>query len=114
MIIEKHEAEKASKLGGSGEGNGELYHWLGSAPACPNLGLLSTITLEPGATVGDHEHHGEAEIYCLTKGSGIYNDNGTSVPVTAGDVTICYDGEMHGLKNTGGGELVFHAVIVKG
>lgn len=114
MIIEKHAAETADKLGGSGEGKAQLYHWLAGAKECPNLSLLTTITLEPGATVSDHEHHGEAEIYCITQGSGEYNDNGKIVNVAAGDVTVCYDKELHGLKNTGGGELTFHAIIVKG
>lgn len=113
MVIGKHEATNADKLGGEGKGNAQLYHWL-DKEECPNLGLLSTITLEPGSTVSDHEHHGEAEIYCLTKGNGEYNDNGETVQVKAGDVTICYDGEMHGLKNTGDGELIFHAIIIAG
>ena len=114
MVIGKHEAVNADKLCGNGEGKAQLYHWLDGAKMCPNLELLTTITLEPGATVSDHPHHGEAEIYCLTEGSGEYNDNGKTVAVKAGDVTVCYDGEMHGLKNTGDGTLVFHAIIVKG
>ena len=114
MVIGKHEAVQADKLGGNGEGSAQLMSWLGDAELCPNLSLLTTITLEPGATVSDHPHHGEAEIYCLTQGSGDYNGNGKAVAVKAGDVTVCYDGEMHGLRNTGDGELVFHAIIVKG
>ncbi|MEG2575247.1 MAG: cupin domain-containing protein [Christensenella sp.] len=114
MVIGKHKAETVDKLGGCGKGNAQLYHWLGDSPACPNLALLSTITLERGATVGDHAHHGEAEVYFITQGSGEYNDNGKTVDVAAGDVTICYKEETHGLKNTGDGELVFHAIIIEG
>ena len=113
MIIGKHEAIKEEKLGGEGIGSAQMYHWLGGEN-CPNLGLLATITLEPGTTVSDHTHTGEAEIYYITQGAGEYNVNGKTVPVKAGDVTVCYDGQTHGLKNTGDGELLFHAVIVKG
>lgn len=114
MIVKKQDARIVEKLGGSGLGKAQLYDWLGNEPMCPNLKMLSTVTLEPGATVGDHPHNGEAEIYYITQGSGEYNDNGQIVCVQAGDVTVCYDGQVHGLKNTGGEELVFYAVIVKG
>lgn len=53
MIIGKHEAIKEEKLGGEGIGSAQMYHWLGGEN-CPNLGLLATITLEPGTTVSDH------------------------------------------------------------
>ena len=71
------------------------------------------ILLEPGAVLGYHEHHGETETYYLTKGAGIYNDNGKEYPVEVGDVTFCADGNGHGIKNAGEEDLVFVALILK-
>ena len=113
MVIGKHEAVQADKLGGNGEGKAQLMSWLGDAEMCPNLSLLTTITLDPGATVSDHPHHGEAEIYRPTQGSGEYNDNGKYRPVKAGDITFTPDNHGHGLANTGNTDLVFMALIIK-
>ncbi len=113
MIVSKLETNIAEHVC-DGLGSAAITSWYGSAQLCPNSRLLATITLPPGASVGDHPHHGEAEIYCLVSGNGTYNDNGEQKPVKAGDVTICYDGEMHGLVNSGKEDIVFHAIIIAG
>lgn len=74
--------------------------------------MFSEVTLHPGCEIGYHEHHGETETYYLTKGAGIYNDNGKEYPVEAGDVTFCESGNGHGIKNTGEQDLVFTALIL--
>ena len=75
--------------------------------------LINEVTLKPGCEIGYHEHHGETETYYLTKGAGIYNDNGKEYPVEVGDVTFCADGNGHGIKNAGEEDLVFVALILK-
>ena len=75
--------------------------------------MYARIHLDPGCEVGYHEHHGETETYYLTKGAGIYNDNGKEYPVEVGDVTFCADGNGHGIKNAGEEDLVFVALILK-
>ena len=70
-------------------------------------------SVDVGAGIGYHEHHGETETYYLTKGAGIYNDNGKEYPVEVGDVTFCADGNGHGIKNAGEEDLVFVALILK-
>lgn len=62
---------------------------------------------------GHHEHHGEAEMYYILEGTGMYEEDGEAVAVEAGDVTYCEDGHGHGLKNNGKEELVMVAVILK-
>ena len=42
--------------------------------------MFNEVTLKPGCEIGYHEHHGETETYYLTKGAGIYNDNGKEYP----------------------------------
>ena len=59
------------------------------------------MTLAPGNSVGYHVHEGDNEIYYILSGTGEYNDNGNICTISAGDVTICNDGESHGLLNTG-------------
>ena len=78
-----------------------------------HCGLFGEVTLEPGAGLGYHEHHGETETYYILSGNGVYVDNGEEIPAKEGDVFFCKDGDGHGLKNTGERDLVFVALILK-
>ena len=71
------------------------------------------VTLEPGCSLGYHEHHGESETYYILQGQGEYNDNGTYRPVKAGDITFTPDNHGHALANTGNTDLIFMALIIK-
>ena len=74
--------------------------------------LFNIGTLKPGCAVGNHKHNGEIEIYYILEGEGLYNDNGVEATVKAGDVTVCNDGESHGLLNTGATDLKMVALIL--
>ena len=74
--------------------------------------LFSRITLNPGCSIGYHVHEGESELFYFMCGEGVYNDNGTEVKVTAGDVAIGPAGEGHGIANRGDEVLELIAVIV--
>ncbi|MDD3142068.1 MAG: cupin domain-containing protein [Lachnospiraceae bacterium] len=78
-----------------------------------HCGLFAEIKLEPGCTLGFHEHHGDTETYYITSGKGVYNQNGTKVDVKAGDVLFCPDGEGHALDNSGTTDLIWIALILK-
>lgn len=97
-----------------GHGKGWMEHWISGAQLPPNVNMVATVTLEPGSSVGDHQHDGECEIYRILSGNGMYNDNGSRVEVKPGDVTVCYAGQVHGLENTTDAQLVFEAVIIAG
>lgn len=73
--------------------------------------LFNVGTLKPGCAVGYHTHKGEQEIYLILEGQGMYNDNGVEVAVGPGDVTLCRDGEGHGLVNNGAEDLKMVALI---
>ena len=60
---------------------------------------FSIMTVQPGQSIGYHQHNGDTEWFYIIKGTGIYNDNGVEKPFTAGDLLICYDGEYHALVN---------------
>ena len=63
-----------------------------------HCGLFGEVTLEPGAVLGYHEHHGETETYYILSGNGVYVDNGEEIPAKEGDVFFCKDGDGHGEK----------------
>lgn len=75
-------------------------------------GLYAEVTLEPGCSLGYHEHHGESETYYIIQGQGEYNDNHVYRPVKAGDITFTPSGKGHGLANTGNTDLIFMALII--
>lgn len=114
MVQAIHEGYEVEKLGGEGEGTGIRIDWVEQDKTPPNCNMIATITLPPGASVSNHLHEGEAEIYRIVNGIGTYNDNGIETTVTPGDVTVCPSGERHGLTNTGTEPLVFDAIIIGG
>jgi len=74
--------------------------------------LFNHCVLHPGETIGVHPHKNEFEVYYILSGEGLYTDNGVQSQVKAGDVTVCYSGESHGLSNNGSEDLVFIALIL--
>lgn len=74
--------------------------------------LFKHCILKPGTSVGKHTHKGDFEVYYILKGQGTYDDNGTIMPVKAGDLTLCRDGESHMIENTGTEDLEFIALIL--
>jgi len=74
--------------------------------------LFGPITLNPGCSIGFHMHEKESELFYLVQGKAEYNDNGTLVPVEAGDMMLCRPGEGHGIANHGDEVVLLVAVIV--
>ena len=104
--------EKVERMCG-GTGHVIIRHLLEDAQLNGKCGLYAQVTIEPGCSLGYHEHHGESETYYLLAGKGVYSDNGKEMEAKAGDVFFCDDGNGHGLKNTGDEELSFVALILK-
>jgi len=77
-----------------------------------NARLFSEMTLNPGCSIGYHQHNAETEYYFILAGAGTVNDNGTERQINQGDVMVIGNGESHSIKNTGNIPLVLHAVIV--
>ncbi len=71
------------------------------------------ISLEPGCSIGYHQHSGDSEMYFLTEGEATYTENDIEYQVKKGDVLYCENGSFHGIANTGSGMLSFVAVIQK-
>ena len=103
--------ERIENMAG-GQGHVLIKRLLNEKQLNGKCGLYAEVTLEPGCSLGYHEHHGETETYYILSGEGEYDDNGVKRPVKAGDITITPDGKGHGLTNTGDTDLVFMALII--
>ncbi|HWR22169.1 MAG TPA: cupin domain-containing protein [Feifaniaceae bacterium] len=77
----------------------------------PYLRLLSSITLEPGCSIGRHPHEAEAEIFYVLEGEATVLDNGAYAALFPGDAHLCRSGETHELKNNGTATLRVLAII---
>ena len=95
-----------------GEGHVIVKRILDAKELNGKCGLYAQVTIEPGCSLGYHEHHNESETYYIISGEGEYDDNGTKRVVKAGDKTFTPDNCGHGLKNTGTEDLVFMALII--
>lgn len=97
-----------------GDGEVTIANWIDKPKLPPNVRLMGVIELPPGASIGEHAHEGEAEVFHIISGAGEYNDDGEAVEVKSGDTCVCASGQRHGIKNTGGRPLIFNAVITLG
>jgi mannose-6-phosphate isomerase-like protein (cupin superfamily) len=73
--------------------------------------LFGKFLVKPGQSIGYHIHKNEQEAYLITKGEGLFNDDGNEVVVKPGDVAICQNGHYHGIKNVSDSDLEFIALI---
>lgn len=63
--------------------------------------LFKLITVPVGGSIGYHVHEGESETFYIVSGSGLFDDNGTTVPFGAGDVLYTPNDNGHSVQNTG-------------
>ena len=78
----------------------------------PNGRKYALVTIPAGASLGYHVHKGDAETYYILSGRGVYNENGTLVDVSAGDMMYCPDGEGHGIENNSDEPIQMLALIL--
>jgi mannose-6-phosphate isomerase-like protein (cupin superfamily) len=74
--------------------------------------LYARNTIEPGCSLGWHQHNGDIEAYYILRGEATVDDNGTKVKVGPGDVVFTPNGEFHSIENTGATTLEFMALIL--
>lgn len=111
MPDQKREVKRVDSMAG-GKGHVLIEHLLDEKQRNGKSRMYARVTLEPGCSIGYHEHHKESETYYILSGEGAYNDNGELRPVAVGDVTFTPDGCGHGLENTGSSDLTFMALIL--
>ena len=112
MVIHRNEMKAEDKeCMRNGEGVTHLTYLL-DASTQKNARMFAEVTLNPGCSIGYHQHDSETEYYFIFSGTGTVNDNGKEVQIKQGDSMITGNGASHSIKNTGSVPLVFHAVIV--
>lgn len=113
MFVEKSripQAEEIAPMGGAGH---LLLDQMSAAVRLPDtVGTFAKATLARGAEVGYHIHDTDSEAYYFLSGVGEYTEDGTTVRVSAGDVTYTPMGKGHGVRNVGDEDLVFIALIL--
>lgn len=95
-----------------GTGSVKLLHILNKEEIKGKVRLFAKIVLEPGCSIGTHEHVDEEEAYYILRGTGTVCDDGTNRTVQAGDVVLTGNGASHSIENTGNEPLEFLAVIM--
>ena len=113
MVRTKEQQTIEYKCIRGGNGEAEMHKILNSTEELYGKGrMFNHMILAPGNSIGEHKHEGDNEIFYFLKGSGLYNDNGTSVRVFPGDTAVCSSGEFHSLVNDGYEPLEFIALIL--
>ena len=74
--------------------------------------MFAHIVVDPGCSIGYHDHNHETEFYYILKGEGVFSDNGKEVVVREGDICATGFGEGHGLENQSSEPLELIALIV--
>lgn len=112
MIRRAQDVEKFEKAMFGGPGQPLFSKLLNEDEFAGKGRLFSHVLLRPGDAVGVHRHQGEFEVYFILRGEAVYDDNGVEVVVKAGDVTICPDGEKHGIFNRSSSDVEMIALIL--
>lgn len=82
-----------------GNGTVTMTHFLEPDEARQRGRLFAIATFPPGASIGEHGHDGEFEIYQVLKGTATVTDDGVTATLQAGDCMVCYDGHRHSIAN---------------
>lgn len=105
---------KDGAAGGKGTLHGKFAFRREAAKKDETIKEIGWMTLQPGDSIGFHQHKNNEDTYIIVSGTGTFmNADGQSYPVKAGDVTIARKGQSHGLANTGKEPLVFIDVIAE-
>lgn len=95
-----------------GKGTAHVYHIQSSEELGKAGRLYARVVLDPGCSVGWHQHVGETEPYYILKGEGTFIDNDESKTiVTPGQICTIENGHYHSIENNGSEPLEFMALI---
>ena len=101
---------KATIRGGEGQALDVSLLKLGDMAGVLSLGR---ITLEPGASIGEHAHPNTEDLYLIVEGRGMGLLNGERFPVGPGDLFLVKAGGSHGLINDSDDPLTFIGLLTQ-
>ncbi|MBQ7201058.1 MAG: cupin domain-containing protein [Eubacterium sp.] len=70
-----------------GNGTVHFYDWMKPEDAEGHGRLFSKLVVPPGASIGEHQHDGEFEVFYVIEGNPTVIDNGEAVYVCGIDVS---------------------------
>jgi len=113
MIRRHHEcpAEVREQMRG-GKGRVRIEHYWRKGELNPKTRLCAKLVLEPGASIGEHEHGQEEEVYVVLKGRGRIVEGATVTEVGPGDTILTGNGASHAVECVGAETLEMLALIV--
>ncbi len=74
--------------------------------------LCARLTLPPGASIGEHQHIREDEVYVIISGEALLSDNGVETRIGPGAAVLTGDGGSHSIANAGDEPLELLAFII--
>ncbi len=74
---------------------------------------IMVMKLEPGASIGYHEHDTGSEIMYILQGTGTALYDGVEEILEPGMCGYCPKGHSHGIANAGTEDLVFFSVVTE-
>lgn len=96
-----------------GKGETKILHIFEKEELKGKARLCALIRLEPGCSIGPHEHNDEEEIFYFIKGTGLAIEDGKEYIVEPGSALLTGNGRSHSIENTSTTEpLEFMAVIL--
>ena len=74
---------------------------------------IMIIRLVPGASIGEHTHEDNCEVFYYLSGEGKCLYDGKWEPAAAGTAHFCPKGHSHSLVNSGDEDLVLFAAVIE-
>lgn len=74
--------------------------------------MFNIMTLQPGESVGVHDHVTNGEAYLILSGSVTVTDDAESRVLNTGDAEFCADGHTHSIRNHTDAPASFLALIL--
>ncbi|MCL2852675.1 MAG: cupin domain-containing protein [Defluviitaleaceae bacterium] len=109
-VSEQRQDTSENRFGGNGKV--VMDHVMEKTDVLGNCRLFARVTLEPGCSIGYHQHDKEEEIYYILSGQAVVNDNGETRTVYPGDAVYTGNGAFHSIENQSDAPLEFLGVIL--
>lgn len=97
-----------------GTGDVQIIHLFRAGEYKGKARLYARIILEPGCSIGMHEHVGEEEIYAVIRGQAILTDSTleNEQVMGPGDASLTLSGQKHAIRNDGTNTLEIMALVL--
>lgn len=74
--------------------------------------LYGMSVIEPGNSIGYHQHLGDQEAYFILEGKALYVQEGEETTLFPGDLALCSTGEHHSIESLGPEDLKYIMLIL--